>query len=148
MPATLVVNESNNVVHFFGNFTDYVSIAPGRATFNLFHIINRDLGLAASTALSRCRSEQTSVTYTDIAVDTPSGKKVIDLMVCPVPDLHKDSSGLTAMLFRENRVPESAEGIREKYNIDTTAARRITDLEQELQESQNDLKKSSASWKQ
>ncbi|HIV29913.1 MAG TPA: PAS domain-containing protein [Candidatus Pullichristensenella excrementipullorum] len=33
------------------------------------------------------------------------------------------------------------EGVREKYDIDTTAARRITDLEQELQESQEDLRK-------
>ena len=43
MPASLVLNEANNVLHFFGNYTDYVSIAPGKASFNLFHILNRRL---------------------------------------------------------------------------------------------------------
>ena len=49
------------------------------------------------------------------------------------------------MIFQERRAAaETAEGITEKYDINTTAARRITDLEQELQESQNDLRKTIA----
>ena len=43
MPASLVLNESNEVIHFFGNYMDYVAIAPGKASFNLFNIINKDL---------------------------------------------------------------------------------------------------------
>ena len=142
MPASLVLDDSNNVVHFFGNYMDYVSIAPGKASFNLFHIINKDLSLAASTALSRWRAERTSVTYSDITVDTPVGRKAVSLSVHPIPMPGAEESGLTAMLFTDSRNPvEEEEGIREKYDINTTAARRITDLEQELQESQNDLRK-------
>lgn len=63
LPASIVVNGSNNVIHFFGNYSDYISIAPGRATFNLFSIINKDLSLVVSTALNRCRTEQKAVTY-------------------------------------------------------------------------------------
>src|SRR5699024_11178959 len=29
MPASLVLNAANSVIHFFGNYMDYVSIAPG-----------------------------------------------------------------------------------------------------------------------
>ncbi len=142
MPATLVINESNDVIHFFGNYMDFVSIAPGKASFNLFHIIHKDLSLAASTALSRCRAEHTSVTYTDISMDTPSGRRVIDLSVHPISVPREENSGLAAMMFQEKgQASGEDEGVREKYDIDTTAARRITDLEQELQESQNDLKK-------
>ena len=142
MPASLVLNESNDVIHFFGNYMDYVAIAPGKASFNLFNIIHKDLSLAASTALSRCRSERISVSYSDIMVDTASGRRMVSLSVHPIPVSGKENSGLTAMIFQENAQTDgSEEGIREKYDIDTTAARRITDLEQELQESQNDLKK-------
>ena len=142
MPASLIINESNNVIHFFGNYMDYVSIAPGKASFNLFHILNKDLSLAASTALNRCRTEHTSVTYLDVTVDTSSERRTVDLSVYPITVPGKGESGLIAMLFRENRDrTEEEDGIREKYDIDSTAARRITDLEQELQESQNDLKK-------
>ena len=84
MPASLVLNAANSVIHFFGNYMDYVAIAPGKASFNLFSIINKDLSLAASTALSRCRAEGSPVTYTDIPVDTASGYKHIDLSVFPI----------------------------------------------------------------
>lgn len=143
MPATLVINANNNVIHFFGNYMDYVSIAPGKATFNLFQIIHKDLSLAASTALSRCRQENVPITYTDISVETASGVQNITLNVVPIPVHGKENSGLAAMMFHECQEAPILEegGIQEKYDIDSTAARRITDLEQELQESQDDLRK-------
>ncbi|HIQ73926.1 MAG TPA: PAS domain-containing protein [Candidatus Cottocaccamicrobium excrementipullorum] len=140
MPASLVLDESNEVLHFFGSYIDFVSIAPGKASFNLFHILNKDLSLAASTALSRCRAENKTVTYTGITVDTPSGRRQIDLSVHPIPMPEKNGGALTAMMFLDCEKRQQEEGeIQEKYDINTTAARRITDLEQELQESQNDL---------
>ena len=139
LPASVVVNEANNVIHFFGNYMDYMTIAPGKATFNFFSMINDDLSLVASTALNRCRSEHITVTYTGIAVDCPEGRKDINLTVSPVPGRGKEETGLIAVLFVENNeIP--ADGVAEKYDVDTTAARRIADLEQELHESQNDLK--------
>ena len=145
MPASVILNEQNEVLHFFGNCLDYMSISPGKASFNLFSILNKDVSLAASTALSRCRAENISVTYTGVAVDTVSGQRVIDLSVHPIPMPGKKDSGLIAMIFQDHRTVETeADGISEKYDINTTAARRITDLEQELQESQNDLRKTIA----
>lgn len=142
LPASVVLNESNNVIHFFGNYVDYLSIAPGKATFNFFSMINKDLSLVASTALNRCRSEHISVTYTGITVDCPTGRKIVDLTVSPIPGNDREDTGLIAVLFFENKKQSAAvdSGITEKYDVDTTAARRISDLEQELHESQNDLK--------
>ena len=142
LPASVVLNESNNVIHFFGNYVDYLSIAPGKATFNFFSMINKDLSLVASTALNRCRSEHISVTYTGITVDCPTGRKIVDLTVSPIPGNDREDTGLIAVLFFENKNQSAAvdSGISEKYDVDTTAARRISDLEQELHESQNDLK--------
>lgn len=139
LPASVVVNESNSVIHFFGNYSDYLTIAPGKATFNFFSMINKDLSLVASTALNRCRAEHVTVTYTGIAVDCGKERRTIDLTVSPVTDREKEDTGLIAVLFMEHREQEQP-GITEKYDVDTTAARRIEDLEQELHESQNDLK--------
>ena len=140
LPASVVLNEANNVIHFFGNYQDYLSIAPGKATFNFFSMVHKDLSLVASTALNRCRSEQIAVTYTGIAVDCAAGRRMVNLTVSPVPGRGQaEDTGLVAVIFTESQdaVPE---GITEKYDVDTTAARRIADLEQELHESQNDLK--------
>lgn len=126
MPASLVLNASNNVIHFFGNYMDYVSIAPGKASFNLFHIISKDLSLAASTALSRSRAEHAAVTYTDILVDTSAGQRLIDLSVHPIVLPGKGDSGLTAMLFTDSSRPAAEEeGVREKYDIRTVFTRTL-----------------------
>lgn len=139
LPASVVLDQENSVLHFFGNYAEYFSLAPGKATLNFFSMINKDLSLVTATALSRCRNEKTPVTYTDIAVDCPSGRKVINLLVQPIPANAGEESTLTAVLFLENKVPEVG-GIVEKYDIDATAARRIADLEREFQVSQSDLR--------
>ena len=139
LPASVILDDQNNVIHFFGNYADYLNIAPGKATFNFFSLVNKDINLVSSTAINRCRVERCAVTYTDICVDSPSGRRTIDLSVQPIFDSSGIYTGLLAILFVEQRsVP--LEGLTEKYDINTTAAQRITDLEHELQVSQNDLR--------
>ena len=139
LPATVVLSADNTALHFFGNYSDYLALAPGRASLNFFHMLSEDLSLVSATAISRCRSEHTAITYTDITVDCPSGRKVISLTVEPIPNDPNEDDGLVAVIFQEHTVP-AVEGEVEKFNLDATAARRITDLEREFQESQNDLR--------
>ena len=95
--------------------------------------------MVAATALSRCRTDKKPVSYTDIVVDCPGGRRVITLSVQPVGEDPQQENPLTAVLFLENKT-EKTEGIIEKYDLDATAARRISDLEREFQVSQNDLR--------
>lgn len=139
LPASVVLNEANDVVHFFGDYQKFLSIAPGKATFNFFAMVNEDLSLVASTALNRCRLEHTTITYTDIAVDMEDGRESINLTVAPIWNEGKEDTKLVAVLFLEDNV-DKIEGTTEKYDVDITAARRIADLEQELHESKNNLK--------
>ena len=139
LPASVVLSENDTVLHFFGSYSDYLTLAPGKATLNFFQMLCKDLSLVASTAVSRCRTEHTAITYTDIAVDTPSGRKVINLLVEPIPGQEGDDE-LVSVLFLESGAPEEAGGVVEKYDLDATAARRISDLEREFQVSQSDLR--------
>ena len=139
LPASVILDSNDNVIHFFGSYGDFLSIAPGRASLNFFHMLNKSLSLPASTALNRCRTEHTSVTYTDITVECASGSKVIDLLAQPVPAPHGSDTDLTAVLFLEHRSTDVG-GVVEKYDIDATAAQRIADLEREFQVSQEDLR--------
>ena len=139
LPASAILREDDTVLHFFGNYYDYLSLAPGKASLNFFHMICKDLSLVSSTAISRCRTEHTPITYTEIAVDTPAGRKVINLTVEPIPSETGEETTLIAVLFLENTAPPAA-GTVEKYDLDATAARRIADLEREFQVSQNDLR--------
>lgn len=139
LPASVVIDPDNNVLHFFGNYFDYLTLAPGRATLNLFNMLNTDLSLAVSTALSKSRIERKPVMYKGIVVDCPAGRKIIDLKVDPIPEDFENLKELNAVIFLEHNSAQE-EGIVEKYDINETAAQRITDLEREFQASQNDLR--------
>lgn len=139
LPASVVVDDQNNILHFFGGYSDYLNLAPGKATFNFFTLVNKDINLVSSTAINRCRMEKKAVTYTGVSVDTLTGRRVIDLSVQPIIDSSGIDTGLLAILFVEHG-ETTLDGIVEKYDINITAAQRITDLEHELQVSQNDLR--------
>ncbi|HJC40231.1 MAG TPA: PAS domain-containing protein [Candidatus Intestinimonas pullistercoris] len=139
LPASVVLDANDTVLHFFGSYSDYLSISPGKASLNFYHMLSKDLSLPASTAISRCRRDHAAITYTGIAVDCPSGRKVIDLTVEPIPDESSEEDGLVAVLFQENMAP-AVDGEVEKFDLDVTAARRIADLEREFQVSQSDLR--------
>ena len=139
LPATVVLNGDNTVLHFFGGYNDYMALSPGKASLNFFHMVSEDLSLVAATAISRCRSEHSAITYTGIAVDCPSGRRIISLTVEPIPGDSEEDDGLVAVIFQEN-TEAVVDGEIEKFDLDATAARRIADLEREFQESQNDLR--------
>ena len=139
LPATVVLNGDNTVLHFFGSYNDYMALSPGKASLNFFHMVSEDLSLVAATAISRCRSERSAITYTGIVVDCPSGRRIISLTVEPIPGDSEEDDGLVAVIFQEN-TEAVVDGEIEKFDLDATAARRIADLEREFQESQNDLR--------
>ena len=139
LPASVVIDEQDNIIHFFGNYADYLNIAPGKATLNFFSLVIKDLSLVSSTAIRRCRAEGCAVTYTGICVESASGRRAIDLSVQPVSDASGVQSGLLAVLFVEQRTIH-LQGLTEQYDINATAARRIVDLERDLQTARSDLR--------
>lgn len=142
LPPAVVVDENNQVVHFFGDYGKYLSLAPGKASFSIFTLVNDDLSLAASTAISRCRSEEEAITYTDIAVRTQQGTVHVDMTVQPLWEYSPQLMGMIALVFSDHGGGASPSGESESYDIEKTAARRIANLENELQNTQNELKAS------
>lgn len=138
LPASVIIDDQNNVIHFFGNYADYLNIAPGKATFNFFSLISRDISLVASTAVNRCRAERRPITYTGVSVNSEDSFRTCDLSVQPILDASGLYTGLLAILFVEQHTLP-LEGRTEQYNLNTIAAQRIAELEHELQASQEDL---------
>lgn len=142
LPPSVVIDENNQAVHFFGDYAPYLSISPGKASFSIFNLVHEDLSLAASTAISRCRGDEKAVTYTDIAVRTDDGVRRVDMTVQPLWEYSPQLLGMIALVFTDHSTRVVEEGESERYDIEKTAARRIAYLENELQNTQNELKAS------
>ncbi len=143
MPASIVINAQNELVHTYGNNSNYIRIAAGRFSNNAFDILTDSLKIPASTLLKEAREKGREVQYTDIAFKGEQKSAVIDLTVMPVSADKDGEKGLFALIFEEKdtRAP-AAESVA--YNIDQGAAQRITDLEQSLSRVQGKLDRSIA----
>ena len=142
LPAC-VVNEKNEVIHTYGNITNYAHFSFGKFTNNLFDVLTDGMKIPVSTLLKESREKGTEVQYTDIHVKGENENVVIDLTVMPVSTEKKNEIGLFALVFAEHGQTVPAND-SVTYNIDQVSSRRITDLEQELALVQEKLNRSVA----
>jgi two-component system CheB/CheR fusion protein len=143
MPATLVVNEKNELVHSLGDNSNFVHLALGKYSNSLFDFITDGLKIPVSTLLKESREKQKEIQYKDIHFKGERSNTVIDLTVMPVSKRKGDSSNLFALVFDDRGIREEAD-VSIPYDIDKVASQRITDLEQNLSDVQGKLDRSVA----
>lgn len=141
MPACIVINEKNELVHTYGETANVVHMPRGKYSDNLFDLITDGLKIPVSTLLKESREKKRKVQYRDIHFTGEHENAVIDLTVAPASRNNNDTENLYALVFTENRPQEPAED-SVVYDIDQVASLRITDLEQELAEKQTKLDQS------
>ena len=140
LPPCVVIDEKDNCVHFYGEYSNYVKIGTGKATLNIFKLVSDSLRLILSTAINRCRNEQKCISYSGVTLKDNDEVHVIDLSVDPILNKRKEITDEIAIIFNPHKALTSED--TEIYNIDKIATQRIIDLEQELHESKFNLKSS------
>ena len=143
MPACLVVNEKNELIHTYGENSNYVHLALGKFSNGLYDILTEALKVPVSTLLKEAREKKAKVQYKDICFKGEREEAVITLTAMPVSRRNEDGEGFFALIFSEiNQRGEIADAV--PYDVDQIASQRITDLEQELGEVQGKLNRSVA----
>ena len=143
MPACLVVNEKNELVHSFGNNSNYIHFPIGKFTNNLFDLISEDIKIPVSTLLKDSREKRRRVQYKDIHFGGERENVVIDLTVMPLGKHTSENEHFYAIIFSEHSGRNDIEDAV-TFDIDRVASQRITDLEQDLMTVQAKLDRSVA----
>ena len=137
MPATILINEKNEVWRTYGDCKDFLSIPVGVLSTDIFTLIRTDLKIAISTLIKDSRSSQSKIVYDDVPIMLGDSVEKISIVAQPIYDRHDTLTEFTSVSFvRDKRVIEG--NVRE-YQIDTAAAQRIANLERELNVSQDNL---------
>ncbi len=140
MPATVLVNEKNELCHSYGDCSLFITIPVGGVTLDIFSLIRTDLKIAVSKALKESRESDGRVAYDEIPARFGDEPEYISLVAQPIRNRLGDRTGMTALVFvRRGETGRQAVDM-EHFRIDTAAAQRITDLEKELQKTQVSLK--------
>ncbi|MDO4540213.1 MAG: chemotaxis protein CheB, partial [Syntrophomonadaceae bacterium] len=143
MPACLVINENNDVVHIYGDSSNFVQLPSGKFTNNIFELIDDSLKIPVSTLLKEAREINGKMQYKDICFRGAQGDTLITLTAMPIVKTGVEQNNLFAIVFADKaqrgELPEAV-----FYDIDRVASQRIMDLEQELGGVQDKLKRSIA----
>lgn len=143
MPACLVVNSKNEMIHTYGESSNYLHFSAGKFSNVLFDVITEALKVPVSTILKEAREKQQKVQYKNICFTGEREQSVINLTAMPVEKKQSDKFGMYALVFSEmQQRGEIKDAI--PYEIDRIAAQRITDLEQDLGDVQGRLDRSIA----
>ncbi len=143
MPACVIVNEKNEIIHSYGESSNYIHFSIGRFSNVLFDLVTEALKVPVSTLLKESREKKQRVQYKNIYVMGEHEKATLNLVAMPISKKTVDNENLYAVIFSEIRsLNDETDAI--PYEIDRIASQRITDLEQDLGEVQGKLDKSIA----
>ena len=140
MPASVLVDDKNKLVHTYGDCTEFIKLPVGAVTLDIFSLVRPELKIAVSKALKESRERHERTAYRGIPVQFDGRGEMISLVAQPLGDRHGAFTGMTVLAFMRAGGQERAISM-EEYKIDIAASERITDLEKELHKAQDRLKK-------
>ncbi|WP_240546500.1 CheR family methyltransferase [Paenibacillus artemisiicola] len=133
VPPSLVIDAGNDVVHLNGAINDYLLLAKGKPSLNVYKMVDAGLSVALSTALQKVRKEKREVVYRSLTVQTNAGQRVTDLKIRPFSLLHPEYDRHVLVLFEEPAQPAPLPALTlASADLAGTANTRIYELEQEL----------------
>lgn len=142
-PPCILLNDELTALHVYGDVTHFIRrLPPGRISNSVNDIINEDISVALSSALSRAKESNREVKYTDLATETVDGKVVhLDLRVSYIKENQHDASpGYYWVVFESRAVESTAKTIDViSYDANVQSKQRIEDLEAELKKSKESL---------
>ena len=140
--AGVLVNESLEVLHYFGSVSRYLRPLEGRAHESLLHRVDGDLRLALTTLLPRVFKTGEGATSGGVRVETDEGTERIDVAAEPIADGRAPVS-LVHVSFVNSRpaLPEASldGGTTQGFVASEEILQHISDLEVELRGTKESL---------
>lgn len=140
LPPTVVVDEDRHVVHTFGELSTFLQIPVGKMDLDIMKMARSSVHIPLGTALQTAIRDNQDVAYGDIAVpgNRDDEDTVVRLTVRPLRSAY--NARFFAIVFdsRDHR-PRDENVPVQRFDVDESVQRRITDLENELQSSKENL---------
>ena len=85
-PASVVVNEQMDIVHFHSVITPFLEPTPGKPTFSLFKMARKGLAFELRNALRKAKQSEGLVTKENIPISTNGKESLVTIEIVPLTD--------------------------------------------------------------
>ena len=142
VPNAILVNESNELVHTFGNLDDILRIPKGPNLLNALHMLPPDLRTVVVGAMQRVTRTGKPVKYSQVQYGQEDQSRRLDITVRPI--VHRVSNSVYTLISieeseNENKRVELASESRTPLIIDNVSRDRIDVLETQLRHNRESL---------
>ncbi|MCB1176115.1 MAG: PAS domain S-box protein, partial [Leptospiraceae bacterium] len=131
-PPGIILDKKDNVVHFFKNIQDYVSLPEGKPSFKVFDILNPDLYPVFSNLIYKIRQEKKEVIFKKVQFKFNGGTKLLDITGRLIPRLKEEYIIITIDEFQIIQGP-ARENELVFENYDEHLLEKIKELEETIQ---------------
>lgn len=132
-PASVIVNEHLEIVHFHGDTSPFLLPAPGRPNFNILKMAREGISFELLNAISEIKKNKENIRRENLTVKAQNYQVSFEILT-----LLNDEDHLM-ILFHKNLLPETDfNSENTKNNADKI---RIAELEKELSHLREDIKR-------
>ncbi|GAE05990.1 chemotaxis protein methyltransferase CheR [Paenibacillus sp. JCM 10914] len=136
----MIVDRNNNVIHLNGTINEYLMLAQGKPSWNVFKMLDSNISLTLSSGIQKVREYKREVVYRSIMMTTNYGERQVDLHIRPFSMKNNSYDKYVLILFEEAKELDREDLlVLEPMQIDSDVKSRILELEQELQRSDERL---------
>jgi len=135
----ILVDEDFKLVYIFGDSGDYLTFGGGQVSLDVLKLVHPELSMPLSTALHRTLKEEKEIVYKDISIKKKDRVRRIDLKARIVRS-DRQTQQYLMVFFEPSRQMAPRAGDEETEDpLNDQAGYRIQDLEQDLQQTRENL---------
>ncbi len=139
LPFSMVVSESMELMHVVGDADRYLRFQAGKISNDVTKLVINELSIPLSTGLQKVFTTSEPLNYTNIHLHIDNSDLVVDMRMRLMPS-KKGQVPMVAVFIEPIREREhQIEVAGDTYNVGQEAQQRITDLENELQFTRENL---------
>jgi len=132
-PASIIINEHSEIVHFHGDTSPFLLPSPGKPNFNILKMAREGISFELRNALLKVKKEKENLIKENIKVKDQNYLASFEILTLPYDDLH------LMVIFHKKPIPEIDNDA--KLSASTSDKQRIKDLEKELNQMREDIKR-------
>ncbi|PHN06122.1 CheR family methyltransferase [Flavilitoribacter nigricans] len=128
----MYIDENFNILHAFGNFSNYASLPSQGFTTNLLKLLQEELMLAVQISVRKAARNDEQISYKNIKYEIEGEVKLIDLIVKPVAEHRTKFDKSYFLIFKPVEVPTGMVNVFKHEDLSAENSQSVIALEEEL----------------
>jgi two-component system CheB/CheR fusion protein len=139
LPASVLINSEFEIVHSFGDTSDYLRLRRGHPSLSLLDMLGDDLRMAVGAALHRSARSRKEVTFNNVRASQKPEGPLVNVTIIPMAANRRNGTHFLVSFEKSVRPVAPERQAAEDLNLSDAARDHIHNLEAELQFTRENL---------